>query len=296
MVGTALKKILPHAIYLSSSGCDLRSSSQTINTFREHHPTNVIHLAGAVGGIKANMDNMADFYRDNILINTNVLEACRVCGVEKAISVLSTCVYPDKVRYPLTENQIHAGAPHHSNYAYAYAKRMLDVQSRAYRDQYGCNFITVVPNNLFGENDNFDLEKSHVIPAIIRKIYEARIKKKNVSLWGDGSNLREFTYSGDMVKILLFLLESYNERDPINVGNVGEISIKQVSEMVAENLKFEGEILWDISKPPGQHRKPSTNSKLVDLGWSKQQYTPFEEALYSTCRWFEENYPNIRGA
>jgi len=172
---------------------------------------------------------------------------------------------------------------------------MLDIQSRAYRDQYGCNFITVVPNNLFGENDNFDLEKSHVIPAIIRKIYEARIKKKNVSLWGDGSSLREFTYSGDMVKILLFLLESYNERDPINVGNVGEISIKQVSEMVAQNLKFEGEILWDISKPPGQHRKPSTNSKLVDLGWAKQQYTPFDEALYSTCRWFEENYPNIRG-
>ena len=238
---------------------------------------------------------MGDFYRENILINSNVLEACRKYEVEKVVSLLSTCIYPDEVNYPLTEEQIHNGPPHASNYAYAYAKRMLDVQSRAYRDQYGCNFITAIPNNLFGENDNYDLNDSHVMPAIMHKMFLAEQSKQNVVLWGDGSPLREFTYSVDLARILLFLLENYDDAPPINVGNTGEHSIKEVAEMIAKYMKFNGEIKWDTEKPSGQHRKPSDNSKLIDLGWKGDDYTNFEDAVKLSCEWFTENYPNLRG-
>ena len=294
MVGRALRKVLPSAIYLSSKD-DLRNL-QTVDRLMSHNkPEFIIHLAAKVGGVKANMDNMGDFYHDNILINTNILESAKNHGVKKVISLLSTCVYPDKVVYPLTEDQIHSGAPHQSNYAYAYAKRMLDVQSRAYRDQYGCNFITAVPNNLFGEHDNFDLENSHVIPAILRKIYEAKTNGEDAILWGDGSPLREFTYVKDLSKIILFLLERYEEPGPINVGNTNEFSIKEIANMVADIIGFEGDIAWDTSRPTGQYKKPSSNKKLLDLGWRSEQYTEFKQALKNTCRWFIINYPNVRG-
>jgi GDP-L-fucose synthase len=210
---------------------------------------------------------------------------------------MSTCVYPANADLPLKEASLHAGTPHPSNFGYAYAKRALDVQSRAYRQQYGCNFITAIPNNLFGENDNFDLENSHVIPAIIRKIYEAKKNNKNVVLWGDGSPLREFTYAKDMARVLMFVLENYNEESPINVGNTKEYSIKQVADTIAEIMGFEGNLkmTWDIEKPAGQHRKPSCSNKLEKLGWNKGSFTSFEASLRSTCEWFAEKYPNVRG-
>ena len=204
MVGSAFRDLAPDAIFISSDHCDLRSSSQAKSLFNTTKPDYVIHLAAKVGGVKANTEYLGDFYRENLLINTNVLECCRVNDVKKVVSLLSTCVYPDNVSYPLTEEQIHNGEPHPSNFAYAYAKRMLDVQSRSYRKQYGCSFITAIPNNLYGPHDNFHLEDSHVIPAMIRKIWEAKLKNENVILWGDGTPLREFTYSEDVGKILFY--------------------------------------------------------------------------------------------
>jgi len=298
MVGSAFKNIeTEHELVLvGSRDYKLNRADQAYWVLQNIKPDAIIHLAAQVGGVKANMDYVGDFYRNNIRINTNVLDAAKNFEVEKVISLLSTCVYPDVVTYPLTEDQIHNGIPHSSNYAYAYAKRMLDVQSRAYRDQYGCNFITAVPNNLFGENDNFDLENSHVIPAIIRKMYEAKLNNEDVILWGDGSPLREFTYSRDLAEILLFLLGHYDEPDPINVGNTNEISIKETAEIICEIMGFEGEIVWDTTKPKGQHRKPSDNSKLLELGWREENYTNFKKALTKTCEWVILNYPNIRGA
>ena len=295
MVGVALQELIPDAVFVGSKHFDLRNEKEVSRMFSYYEPNYVIHLAAKVGGIKANMDNLGSFYCDNIQINTNVLEQSRMHKVEKAVSLLSTCIYPENVEYPLTEDQIHNGDPHPSNFGYAYAKRMLDVQSRAYKKQFGCNFITAVPNNLFGENDNFDLEDSHVIPAMIRKIYEAKQKNEDVVLWGDGSPLREFTYSQDMAKILLFLLEKYNGESPINVGYTAEISIKHVAELLAEILEFNGNIIWDKTKPSGQFRKTSSNKKLLDLGWSEKQYTDFNKALKNTCDWFIMNYPQVRG-
>ena len=295
MVGHALKEFIPESKFIDSTMYDLRNQLDVNYLFLNEKPDQVIHLAAKVGGIKVNSENLGSFYYDNIMINTNVLEAARKYKVKKVLSFLSTCVYPDKVVYPFTEEQIHLGPPHPSNYAYACAKRMLDIQSQAYRDQYGCNFITVVPNNLFGEHDNFDLENSHLIPAIIRKMYEAKEKNKDVVLWGDGKALREFTYSKDLSRIVLLLLQEYNERGPINVGSTNEYTIKEVAETIADIMNFQGKIIWDETKPKGQHRKPSDNSKLLNMGWDKSDYTPFKKALENTCNWFIENYPNVRG-
>lgn len=296
MIGSALRNILPDALYIDSKYCDLRSSIHTEELFKSFSPDYVIHLAAKVGGVKANQNNLGEFYYDNILINTNVLESSKKCKVKKVVSLLSTCIYPDKVSYPLTEEQIHLGEPHHSNYGYAYAKRMLDVQSRAYRENYGCNFITAVPNNLYGEHDNFHLEDSHLIPAIIRKVYESKIYNSAVNLWGNGSPLREFTYSYDLAKILLFLLENYDDPSPINVGNTNEYSVREVCDKISKIFDFNGIINWDESKPTGQYKKPSSNSKLLKLGWKQEDYTNFDDGLNKVCNWFIENYPNIRGA
>jgi len=296
MVGSAFKQVLPDAVYPTRQ--ELRFMLKSIFHKQEFGGKNVIHLAAKVGGVKANTEQVADFYNQNSALNEKVLSASHLGGANKVVSLLSTCVYPDApyAAYPLTEDQLHLGPPHPSNFGYAYAKRMVDVMSRAYRQQYGCNFITAIPNNLYGENDNFDLENSHVIPAIIRKVWEAKINDKPfIECWGDGSPLREFTYSEDIVKILMFLLENYNEPEPINIGNTEEYSIKQVVEIICSILEYNGKVKWDTQMPSGQHRKPSSNRKLLDLGWDKECYTSLEKGLTKTCLWVKDNYPLIRG-
>lgn len=298
LVGSALKKMLPNAIYISSGDCDLRNPEEVQHLLSQHEPKHVIHLAAMVGGVKGNTRYIANFYTDNILINTNVLKFAYMYRVQRVISLLSTCVYPDSnyAKYPLTEDQLHLGPPHDSNFGYAYAKRMLEVQSRAYRQQYGCDFVCAIPNNIWGPMDNFDLENSHVIPALIRKIWEAKLfAKPDVILWGDGSPLREFTYSKDVTRAILFLLmEDYEYDGPVNIGNTQEYSIRQVAEKIAKIFEYDGEIFWDTSMPSGQHRKPSSNQKFRNLGF-KSTYTDFDRALKETCLWFKENYPRVRG-
>ena len=290
MVGTAFKSLLPQAEFITKE--QFHNLSYDINN------KFVFHLAAKVGGVKANTDYVADFYYENSNLNEKILHYAFTNSAQKVVSLLSTCVYPDApyIQYPLTEDQLHLGPPHESNFGYAYAKRMVDVMSRAYRQQHGCNFITAIPNNLYGENDNFDLENSHVIPALIRKVWEAKINDKNyVECWGDGAPLREFTYSKDIAKILLFLLENYNQPEPINIGNTDEYSIKEVVEIICKQLDYNGEVIWQTDKPSGQHRKPSCNQKLLDLGWKKEDYTSLENGLKKTCNWFIMTYPNVRG-
>lgn len=295
MVGSALKLYIPDATFLSSKDCDLRDLEKCRETFEFHKPEYVIHLAAKVGGVKANSDFVGDFYRENILINTNVLESARICNVKKLVSLLSTCVYPAKANYPLTERQLHSGFPHETNFGYAMAKRMLDVQSRAYRKQYGCNFICAIPNNLMGENDQFDLNDSHVIPAIIRKTFEAKKNREQLVLWGNGNSLREFTYSGDIARALLFLLAVYNSEEPINIGNTDSWSIREIATLVSIYMSYNSEVIWDEKKPSGQFQKQSSNAKFLRLGWDTEWYSDFETTLEKVCVWFRENYPNIRG-
>ena len=183
---------------LSSKDCDLRDTKETLNLFKSINPTHVIHCAARVGGVGGNMKAKGEFYYDNIMMNTNVLESCRLTKVKKLVSFLSTCIFPDKIEYPLTEKKIHEGAPHASNYGYAYAKRMLDVQTEVYREQYGVNFVSIIPTNIYGPHDNFNIDGGHVIPSLIHKCYMAKKLKKDFSVWGSGRALREFIYSKDV--------------------------------------------------------------------------------------------------
>ena len=306
MLGSALTKELikePRCVLsLGSHNLNLLDKESVDSYFRTLPSNNIdciFHLAARVGGVKANTDALGTFYRDNIVMNTNLLDTCLKYNINKVVSMLSTCVYPDApyVQYPLTEEQLHMGPPHESNFGYAYAKRMLEVQTRAYRKQYGVNYITVIPNNLFGEHDNFHLEDSHVIPALMRKIWEAKLNNSpTVEIWGDGSPLREFTYSGDIARILVKVAEEYDNELPLNIGNTEEYSIASVARKLVEHLEYDGKLVFNISKPSGQFRKPSSNKRLLEkTSWKVEDYTPFDIALKNTCDWFKIAYPNVRG-
>jgi len=297
MVGRAFTEVETshELVFVGSKRFDLRNATETERMFEQVAPDAVIHLAAKVGGVRGNLHAAADYYADNIKINTNVLHTAMAHKTPKVLSLLSTCIYPDQVTYPLTEDQIHSGEPHPSNFGYSYAKRMTEVYSRALRKQHGLNYITAVPNNLYGPHDNFDLINGHVIPAVIRKIWEAKLSGVPPVFWGSGTPLREFTYAGDIAKILLFVLENYDSATPLNIGNPGEVSIRQIIELISELLEYEGEILWDSTQPDGQYRKPSCNRKLLELGWKNEFYTRLPEGLTHTCNWFIEHYPRVRG-
>lgn len=296
MVGSAFKNIeTSHEFILCGSGhYDLRKKQNVDDMISDLQPDAIIHLAAKVGGVKGNTDYISDFYHDNMLINLNVLNSAKNFNIPKVISLLSTCVYPDNPSYPLTEDQIHNGHPHQSNFGYAYAKRMLDIHSRAIRQQYGLKYITAIPNNIYGPNDNFDLENCHVIPAIIRKIYEAKLSKNKPVFWGTGYPLREFTYSQDVAHALMFLLGNYDKSLPINIGKTEEISICDIVLKIAEILNYDGEIIWDEKMPEGQYRKPSSNKRFLNI-CNDFSYTSLDDGLKNTCDWFIEKYPNIKG-
>ena len=296
LLGSEILNLSPGSVDLTSKDCDLTESNHAILTLQDGRVDTVIHCAARVGGVKANIEHVADFFNDNVKMNMNVLEACRERNL-KLVSVLSTCIYPDApyVKYPLTEDQLHIGPPHPSNFGYAYAKRMLEVQSRAYRQQHGCNFISVIPNNLYGINDNYNLSSGHVIPSLIRKFHEAMLEGKNeVTVWGTGRSIREFTFAKDEAKIILWLAENYDGEEPVNIGNPDWISIEHLSLMIGEEIGFEGHVKFDASKPDGQYQKPSSNEKLRSLGW-KGEYTPLREGLRATIKSFQDRYPNVRG-
>ena len=298
LLGTAFRSVYPHADYPTSAELDLMSRESIEQWFRQNNPSSVVHLAGLVGGVSANMNYMYDFYYKNSMINNNIIDACVENSIPKLVCCLSTCVYPDSssVEYPLTENQLHKGEPHDSNFGYAYAKRMVDVQLKASREQHGTSYISVIPNNMYGENDNFDIDNSHVIPALIRKIYEAKMERSpSFKVWGTGDVFREFTYSKDVARAILFCLEKYDDADPINIGCTTEYHLKDIVSLICKILEYDGIIVYDHSKPTGQYRKPSSNKRLVDIGWKEEWYTPIEVGLRDTCQWFKENYHNARG-
>ena len=299
LVGNAIKTVSVNYnykfIFLSSADCDLTSYSNTLYTFSSYNPDYVIHLAAGVGGLFKNMAYKVDMYEKNIIINMNVLKVCHEIKVKKLVSCLSTCIFPDKTTYPINETMLHDGPPHTSNDAYAYAKRMLEVQSKAYQEQYGDNFICVIPTNIYGPHDNFHLQDSHVIPGLIHKCYLAKQKNEPFVIAGSGTPLRQFIYSEDLAILILWTLENYNEKEPIilSVPESQEKSINYVATRIAKEFNYENNMEFDTDKPDGQYKKTADNSKLMNHIKSFN-FIPIEEGIAKTVDWFVNNYNQCR--
>ncbi|XP_064410587.1 GDP-L-fucose synthase [Latimeria chalumnae] len=282
-------------IFISSKDADLTNTAETKALFDKHRPTHVIHLAAMVGGLFRNIKYNLEFWRKNVHINDNVLHTAYEHGVEKVVSCLSTCIFPDKTTYPIDETMIHSGPPHSSNFGYSYAKRMIDVQNRAYHQQYGCQFTAVIPTNVFGPFDNFNIEDGHVLPGLIHKVYLAKKNNSALTVWGSGKPRRQFIYSLDLARLFIWVLREYDEIDPIilSVGEEDEVSIKEAAESIVEGMSFTGEVLFDLTKSDGQFKKTASNSKLRRY-LPDFQFTPFKQAIKESCDWFTANYALAR--
>ena len=279
--------------FVGSKDADLTVYEEVVNLFDKYSPTHVINLAAYVGGLYANLNRPVEFFTNNILINLNVMKASHSnVSIKKLVSILSTCIFPDNVSYPITEEQLHLGPPHPSNEGYAYSKRMVDVLSRAYNKQYGTKYITVIPGNLYGPFDNFNLDNSHVLPALIHKCYLAKNITNSMVVDGTGQPLRQFTYALDLAKLLVWILENYDNQEPIILSNSDEHSITKVVDIICNTMNYKGEILYNTEKIDGQFKKTISTVKLQ--GYLDFQFTPIEEGIAKTVKWFEDNLETIR--
>ncbi len=251
--------------------------------------TVVIHLAAHVGGIGANREHPAEFFYDNLMMGVQLMHQAWERGVGKFIAIGTVCAYPKFTSVPFKEKDLWDGYPEETNAPYGLAKKMMLVQSQAYRQQYGFNSIYLLPVNLYGPRDNFNLETSHVIPALIRKAIEAQERgDKELIIWGDGSPTREFMYVEDAAEGILTASEKYNNSYPVNLGSGYEIPIKDLAEMIAHLAGFEGKLAWDTSKPNGQPRRGLDVTRAKDFfGWEAQ--VSFEEGMRKTIEWYKEN-------
>ncbi|KRT80742.1 epimerase [Oryctes borbonicus] len=249
-----------------------------------------------VGGLFHNMSHNLDFFRKNMHMNDNILQISYETGVKKVVSCLSTCIFPDKTTYPIDETMVHNGPPHPSNFGYSYAKRMIDVENRAYHQQHGCLFTSVIPCNVFGPYDNFNLESSHVIPGLIRKLYDIIQQGGNTfTVLGTGKPLRQFIYSLDLAKLFIWVLREYNEVDPIilSVDEESEVSIRDLAEELVKAFEFKGKIGFDTTKADGQYKKTASNKKLRKY-LPDFQFTAFDKAIKDTVEWYKENHATAR--
>ena len=273
----------------------LFSDAETEAIFAKHKPTHVIHLAALVGGLFANMSRNCDFFRDNMKMNDNILASSHNHKVQKVVSCLSTCIFPDKTSYPIDETMVHNGPPHSSNFGYSYAKRMIDVQNKAYHEQNGCQFTSIIPCNVFGPHDNFNIQQGHVIPGLINKAHQAKKNDTAFEIWGTGAPLRQFIYSLDLAKLTVWVMREYQEIEPIILATdeADEVSIKDVAMMVLEASEFKGEVKFLTDKADGQFKKTASNAKLRKY-LPDFKFVPTKQAIQETVKWFEDNYEKAR--
>lgn len=275
-----------HVAAPPSSEFDLRLAADVERLLVDVRPDLVIHLAARVGGIGANRANPGLFFYENALMGIQLMEAARVHGVGKFVQLGTICAYPKFVPVPFREEDLWNGYPEETNAPYGLAKKMLLVQAQAYRAQYGFDAIYLMPTNLYGPGDHFDLTNSHVIPAMIRKFVDAkRSTEPRVVLWGTGRPTREFLYVGDAARAIVLAAELYDGEEPVNIGSNSEISIRELATLVAEVVGFDGEIMWDHSKPDGQPRRKLDTSHAAGL-FGFQATTPFVEGLRRTVDWY----------
>jgi GDP-L-fucose synthase len=268
---------------------DLTDTNEAAAFFEETKPTQVFHLAAEVGGIGANRDNPGRYWYANLMMGVNVLERARIHGTEKVVMVGTICSYPKFAPIPFREETLWDGYPEETNAPYGVAKKALLVGAQAYREQYGLNAIVLLPVNLYGPRDNFDLQSSHVIPALIRKMIEARDSgAAEVTLWGDGTPTREFLFVEDAARGLMLAGRDYNGAEPVNLGTGTEISIKDLAETVASATGFEGEIVWDTTKPNGQPRRQLDVSRAKE-SFGFEAEVSFAEGMARTVAWYSEN-------
>lgn len=294
LVGCALREVINEDVFFATrQDADLTNYSETEELFKRVRPTKVIHLAALVGGIGGNLMHSGQYFRDNVQININTLEVARRSGVQRMVSFMSTCVFPNEGPYPLSPENLHLGQPHPSNFGYAYAKRMLEVQSRAYRAQWNLDFVVAIPANIYGPNDNFNLADGHVVPALIHKTLLAKIQGRELTIWGSGKPLREFVYSVDIAKLTLWMLENYFNEEPLILSSGVETSISELTQLVSTALDFKGQTIFDLNKADGQFRKPSNTTPFSHL-FPNFEFKKVSDGINLTVEWFVNNYPNVR--
>ena len=283
LVGSSIVRRLKSEGYtniwtVDRSDVDLTNQKEVNRWFKAHEPKYVINAAAKVGGIIGNQNHKAEMIYQNLMIESNLIEAAYRNGCKKYLFLGSSCIYPKEPQLPITEDQLMTGKLEPTNDAYAVAKIAGIYLGKSYRQQYGFDAISVMPCNLYGPGDNYHPENSHVLPGLIRRFHEAKVNDSpTVTCWGDGTPLREFLYTDDLADACVFLMNNYSEEDPINVGSGSEISIKTLAETIAKTVGYEGEIKWDTSKPNGTMRKVMDVSKIKSLGWSPQ--VPFESGV-----------------
>jgi len=291
-LGTAvverLKRAEPAAIAVPRSrDYDLRRRADIDRAIDDHRPEVIVHLAAVVGGIGANRDNPGRFFYENAIMGIELIEAARLAGVEKFVTIGTVCAYPKFTPVPFHEADLWGGYPEETNAPYGLAKKMLLVQGQAYRTQYGMNVIYLIPVNLYGPGDNFDPASSHVIPALIRKCVDAReAGAPAIEVWGTGSASREFLYVDDAAEGIVLGADRYDGEEPVNLGVGREITIRDLVETIARLTRFEGEIRWDASKPDGQPRRALDTSRAREA-FGFEAKTSFEDGLRATIEWYE---------
>lgn len=300
LIGNALKDVLQKnkrdysdVFCVTRQDFDLTKEDQVKRMYDEYKPTHVINTAASVGGILGNCKHHAEYFLNNTLINTYIIHYGHINNVEKMINMSSTCIFPEECKV-FDESQMHNGPPFNAHFAYAYSKRMIDIQYKAYDAQFGRkNYTSIIPGNVFGPNDRFDIESGHVIPSLLVKFLLAKQQDTDVEIWGDGTPKREFIYSYDLANIMLDILELDNIPKSILVCSDVEKSIKSLVETIQKVTNFENNIIWNKDKPNGQIRKKSDTSLLKSL-LPNIKFTNFEDAIKHTYNWLEKYYPNVR--
>lgn len=299
LVGSAIIRKLKsegftNILTANRSDVDLRNQAQVNTWFEENRPQYVFLVAGTVGGIHANSTRPAEFLYDNMMIHATVVHASYINNVQKLVYLGSSCIYPRLANQPMTEDQLLSGPLEPTNEPYAIAKIAGIKLCDTYREQYGCNFVSGMPTNLYGPNDNFDLVSSHVLPALMRKFHEAKAQRSDsVEIWGSGTARREFLHVDDLASACLFLLRNYDNAGQINIGTGKEVSIQELAETLREVIYPESELRWDTTKPDGAPRKLLDVSKIEAAGWSHSISLP--DGINSTYRWFLDQYEHLRG-
>lgn len=282
--------------FLSRTDCDLRDEKSVQEYFSLYNPDVVVHLASHVGGVYDNMSNNWTYLMDNLKINCNVVTACKKCNVKKLINVLSTCIFPDQgVDYPLSSDQLHRGLPHESNIGYAYSKRVLHVASKILVNSSSTKVINIIPTNLYGKHDNYNIEAAHVIPALIHKMYKAKIGNEELVINGDGTALRQFLYSDDLAQVIYRFIRETNDESEltciVSPPKESEISITDLVSMIGELMEYHGTIRYNLNCSNGQHKK-TTDDNEIQMYQPNTKFTPIKKGLSEVIRYFTENYNN----